>query len=164
MEAPKKQSFGEVLRLLDDAVRETLVYFDKLDPSDLPTTLKAFLLLRTHKETLDSLSKTIDELYRRYDYEILPEAFETLGFDSVKTAGRNFILSTRVNASIPENLRSAAHKWLTEEAKIPELITERVNPKQLSSFAQSYFYQHGKWPPEELIKIHKQNYIQVRKA
>jgi hypothetical protein len=89
---------------------------------------------------------------------------ESQGFDSVKSGGKNFILSTRVNASIPEDMREPGYRWLTDVAKVPELIVPRVNPKQLSSFVKSYFEAHAEWPPEDAIKVHMQNYIQVRKA
>lgn len=161
IESPK---INDVLKLLDEAISSTLVFFEELSPSDLPKMLKAFLQLKMIKEKMEFQLEIIAKLYTQYDYEVIPNAFETLGFDSIKTAGRNFILSTRTNASIPEQSRADAHKWLIEEAKIPELIVERVNPKQLSSFVKSYFETNGKYPPEDLIKVHMQNYIQVRRA
>lgn len=160
----EKPKFKEVLKQLDAAVADTLVHFDQLDPSDLPTLLKSFALLKDTKETLSGLEETISSLYQKLSYETIPNAFETLGFDSVKTAGKNFICSERVNASIPADKRELGHKWLTEVANIPELIVPTVNAKQLSSFVKTYFETNAEWPPEDAMNVHLQRYIQVRKA
>lgn len=149
---------------LDKAITDTILYFELVPSSDLPKLLKAFAELRDNKKRLEELLKSLTLLYTTLDNKVLPDAFEALGFDSVKSAGKNFILSTRVNANITEDKRADAHKWISEEANVPELIQPRINPKQLSSFAVEYFETNGKWPPENLISIHKQNYIQVRKA
>jgi len=154
----------DIIKELDGAVGNTLAYFEGLDPSDIPTLLKAFALLKENKEKLSALSDTISDCYQKHSYEVIPNAFEATGFDSIKIGGRNFILSTRINASISEDQREFGYKWLTDVAKVPELIRETVNSRQLSSFASSYFEAHGAWPPEEVMKVHKQPYIQVRKA
>ena len=159
-----KPKLKDVLKALDSAVADTLAYFDQLDPSDLPTLLKSFALLKDNKEKLTELEKLTSECYQKLSYEVIPNAFEANGFDSIKLAGKNFILATRVNASIPENQREFGYKWIADVAKVPELIRETVNPKQLSSFATQYFEANGAWPPEEAIKVHKQPYIQVRRA
>ncbi len=163
---PKTETlkFKDALKALDKSVSDTLAYFEGLDPSDLPTLLRSFALLKENKEKLSQLESLISDLYQKYSYEVIPNAFEANGFDSIKLAGKNFILSTRVNASIPEDKREFGYKWLTSEAKVPELIKPTVNARQLSSFAQTYFEAHGAWPPEEAMNVHKQNYIQVRKA
>lgn len=160
----EKPKFKDVLKALDAAVGDTLAYFEGIDPSDLPTLLKSFALLKENKEKLSFLEEMISNLYQNLSYEVIPNAFEANGFDSVKLAGKNFILATRVNASIPEDKREAGHEWLINEAKVPELIKSSVNSKQLSSFVTSYFDTHGCWPPEEVMSVHKQTYIQVRKA
>lgn len=154
----------DALKQLDAAVSDTLAYFEGVDPGDIPTLLKSFSLLKDNKEMLSGLEKVISELHQKLSYEVIPNAFETIGFDSVKVGGKNFILSARVNASIPEDKRELGHKWLTEVAKVPELIKPTVNSKQLSSFASMYFEANGCWPPEEVMNVHKQPYIQVRKA
>ncbi len=159
-----KPKLKQVLEALDEAVMDTLAYFDQLDPSDFPTLLKSFALLKDNKEQLTALEEMISKQYQKLSYEVIPNVFETLGMDSTKINGRNFILSTRVNASIPENKSEFGYKWLTEVAKTPELIKQSVNSRALSSFITTYFETHGEWPPEEAITIHKQNYIQVRKA
>ena len=160
-QAPKLK---DALKILDKTVEDVLAYFDQLDPSDLPTLLKSFAQLGENYDKLDILHKTLSKLYDKLSYEVIPNAMESQGFDSVKLGGKNFILSTRVNASIPEDMRKPGFRWLTDVAKVPELIIPRVNPKQLSSFVKSYFETHAEWPPEDAIKVYKQNYIMVRKA
>lgn len=160
----KSRGLKEALKELDEAVTATLAFFNDLDPSDLPTLLKAFSQLKDNKDQLSMLEKLISDQYQQLSYEVVPDAFEANGFDSVKLHGRNFILSTRVNASIPEDKREFGYKWITEVAQVPELIRPSVNSRQLSSFAQSFFEINGRWPPEEAMNVHKQPYIQVRKA
>jgi len=158
------RKLSQVLDELSEVVGDTLAYFDKLDPSDLTTLLKSFSLLKENNDKLKGLSELIGSLTQNLSYEVIPNAMEANGFDSVKLGGKNFILSTRINASIPEDQRDVGYKWLTEVAKTPELIVPRVNAQQLSSFVKTYFETHAEWPPEEAIRVHKQNYIQVRKA
>jgi len=160
----EKLKFKTALEQLSSTITDVMVTFDGIPSTDLPTLLKAFAELRDNKKRLEELLKSITLLYTTLDNKVIPDAFEALGFDSVKSSGRNFILSTRINANITEDKRPAAHKWIEEEAKVPELIQSRINPKQLSSFVAEYFETNGKWPPEDLISVHKQNYIQVRKA
>lgn len=160
----KKVTMRRALADLDEAVNDMLAYFSTIDPSDVPTLLKAFALLRDNKDILTRLEKAVSAQYEKLSYQVIPETFETLGYESIKIDGRNFIISTRVNASIPEDKRAAGLEWLTNEAKIPELIKPTVNSKQLSSFVTAYFNEHGKWPPEEVMTVHKQNYTQIRKA
>lgn len=153
-----------VLDSLEDCVTDAVVYFNNIDRSDLTALLKGFSLLKKHNDKLKALAESLDKLHRELSYEVIPAAMEASGFDSVKLGGENFIVSTRINASIPENQRDIGYKWLTEVAKIPELIVPRVNPQQLSAFVKTYFETHAEWPPEEAIKVHKQNYTQVRKG
>jgi hypothetical protein len=141
-----------------------MVYFDQVDRSDLTTLLRAFAFLKENNDRLKSLAETMDKLYRELSYEVIPNAMDASGFTSVKCDGKSFTVSTRINASIPEDKRDVGYKWLTEVAKTPELIVPRVNSQQLSSFVKTYFETHAEWPPEEAITIHKQNYIQVRRG
>lgn len=154
----------EALNILDDAVGNMLAHFHQLDNSDITTLLTSFALLKENKDKLSSLEETVSKQFQQLSYETIPEVLEAYKMQSVKIAGRNFILSTRVNANISEAQREVGYKWIIEEAKVPELIKPTVNAKQLASFVNSYFETHGKWPPEEAITVHMQNYIQVRKA
>lgn len=158
----------EALDGLDESLKETLAFFSRLDPSNITEMLKAFALLHDACGRLDDAKKTLDQLYDHYNYEVIPLAFgadqPTPTIKSINTAGKNFILSTRINASIPENMRNAGNAWVRDVAGIPELIVPRVNPKQLSSIVKAYFEANAEWPPENAIKVHQQNYIQVRKA
>jgi len=163
-DAGTTRKLSSVLDDLSESVGDTLSYFDKIDKSELNTLLKSFALLKENNDKLKDLAELISKLYQNLSYEVIPNAMEANGFDSVKLGGKNFIVSTRINASIPEDQREVGYRWLTEVAKTPELIVPRVNAQQLSSFVKTYFETHAEWPPEDAIKVHKQNYIQVRKS
>ena len=160
-----QSNLNQALKTLDKAVEETAFFFSNLDPSDLPTLLKSYKNLDENVELLETLTKILNGIHQNLSYEVIPTAFENQGgIDSVKIAGRNFIVAIRTNASIPKDMQARGFEWLRSEAKIPELITETVNSKSLSSFVKGYFEANGKFPPEDCVKIHIQKYIQMRKA
>ena len=164
MEDKRNIKLGEAIDILDDSAKEALVFFEKLDPNNIALMLKAFHGLGVSYDRLSAITKLLGEIYDKYSYEIIPGVFETNEIDSLKTAGFNFILSTRLDASIPENQRDAGNRWVTEVLKCPELIVPRVNPKQLSSVVKAHFEAHAELPPEDAIKVSQRKYIQVRKA
>lgn len=164
MEDKKSVKLNDAIDTLDDSVKTTLVFFEKLDQSNITQVLQAFYMLGVAYDRLDNLTKILGKLYDKYSTETIPEIFQNNQIDSLKTAGHNFISATRLNASIPENMREAGHKWVVEELKIPELIVPRINPKQLSTAIKAYFEATAKLPPEDAVKVHQQQYIQVRKA
>lgn len=161
-DAPKLKT---ALAETDKAVAAAAVFVtSELDRNDLPTMLKAFKELDEAKKYLADIEKALVATHKMLSEQMIPEAFENNGFDSVKLAGRNFIVSTRINASIPEDKRSAGFEWLRTVANVPELIVQTVNSKQLSSFVSSYFEEHAIMPPEEAISVHQVKYTSMRKA
>lgn len=152
------------MKLLDKAVIDTALFFEKLEYSDLPKLLKSFMVLKELNDRLKDNAQIINEIYEKLSYEKVPEVLEANGFDSVKAHGRNFVKSVRTNASIPAEQKEAAHEWIREVAKVPELIQPNINPKSLSSFVAQYFEANAAWPPAELIKVHQKPYISIRKA
>lgn len=164
MQEQKPVKLSEALDQLDNSVSDTLVFFEKLDPNNLSIMLQAFYKLGAAYDRLSTMTKLLGELYDKYSYEVIPATFEAMGIDGLKTAGHNFILSTRLDASIPENMRDAGHQWIIDELKIPELIIPRTNPKQLSSAIKAYFEANARLPPEDAIKVSQRKYIQVRRV
>ena len=160
-EQPK---FSDTLKDLNKAVLATAVLFENMDYANLPVLLKEFEKLHVIRQNLKDQYEVINSIYEKLSYEKIPAAFEANGFDSVKSGGKNFILSVRINASIPQEHKDEAFKWVKDDAKIPELIVPSINPKSLSSFVKSYFEANAMWPPEEAIKVHKQKYTSIRKA
>lgn len=160
----KTPTLSEAIKVLDESVTEMLYFFQELDVTDLPLLLKSFALLKDNKDKLSLLEKLVSEQYQKLSYQVIPNVFETFGLDSAKSGGRNFILSTRVNATIPEDKREFGYRWIADTAKVPELIRETINSQQLSAFARGYFETNAMWPPEEAMSVHQQQYIQVRKA
>lgn len=146
---------------LNEQIKQTLIFFEQLDPSDLTKLLLAFGKLRDAKGLITGMSETIDSLYKKYDYEVVPNVLEANEIDSISVGGKLFSLATRVNASIPENKREVGNKWL-QDVGASALIKPTVNPRQLSSFVKDYFNENGKWPPDDAVTVHKQTYVQVR--
>ena len=150
---------------LDKAVQSAASFVTtELDRNDIPTMLRAFKEIDEAKKYLAEIEKVLTATHKSMSEQMIPEAFENNGFDSVKTAGRNFIVATRLNATIPEDKRSAGFEWLRNVAHVPELIIQTVNSRQLSSFVSSYFEEHAVMPPEEAISVHQVKYTSMRKA
>ncbi len=160
-ETPKAK---DVLKQLQHVVAGMVVIIQGLDKNDVPKLLSAYKELHEIKAVVDEAQILITEQHHKLSYEVIPDAFETLGFDSVKRHGKNFVVSVRINASIPAHMREAGYKWLRDEAKVPELIVPAVNPKSLSAFVKEYFETNAMWPPEDAIKVHKQRYTAIRKT
>ena len=156
-------SLKQLLNDLQKTAQETVIDMSNTDPNDLPTLLKKFKELHEAKELLGAINEVIISLYTMFSYDKIPTAFQDSGFESIKIHGRNFILSGRMNCSINKENEMLAHKWL-EENGLSALIKPNVNSKSLTSAINEYFEANAKFPPPELIKAHKQSYIQVRKA
>jgi hypothetical protein len=159
-----KPRVKDVLAQLQGLVADMCITIQELDKNNIPTLLAAYKQLNEVKDVVDEIYKITHEQYQKLSYEVIPDAFETNKFDSVKAHGRNFVMSVRINASIPEDMREAGYKWITETLNTPELIKPTVNPRQLSSAVKDYFETNAIWPPEDAIKVHKQRYIAIRKA
>ena len=159
-ETPKLK---DAVKSLTDAIDGAMKHFATIAEDDVPALLKSFKALKEHKEELDELQTALSSFYNRLSYEIIPSTFERLEYDSVKVSGRNFVVGSRLNASIPQDKRQEGFKWL-EEHGLGSLIQPNVNPKSLSSAILSYFEEHAEEPPKEAITIHRQKYTSVRKA
>lgn len=160
----EKPRVKDVLAQLQGLVADMVITIQALDKNDIPTLLAAYKQLNEVKDIVDDVYKITHEQYQKLSYEVIPDAFESNKFDSVKAHGRNFVVSVRINASIPEHMRAAGHKWINEVAKVPELIIPSVNSRSLSSYVKDYFETNAMWPPEDAIKVHKQKYTSIRKA
>ena len=152
------------LTALEKATLDMAAIIATLNPDDIPTLARAFKALYECRQQHEAISKIIDTNYRKLADEVLPQAFKNAEIDSIKLAGRNFYLTTRTNASIPEIKQAEGFKWLREVAKCPELIAERVNAKQLSSVVARHFEEFGELPPEDAVTVHFQETIAMRKS
>jgi hypothetical protein len=160
----EKKKLTAVLVELEAAVSETSLFFDTLDISDLPLMLKAFGQLKAAKDRLEASTAFIKDIYDNLSYKTIPELYEVNGFDSVKAEGKNFVLNTRLDASIPYEKRQAGFKWLREVAQVPEIIQETVNPRSLSALVKRMFEATAEMPPEDAVSVHQKRYMSVRKA
>lgn len=134
-----------------------------LDKGNLPELLKGFKTLTEEKNRLDDLVKIVNDIHSNFSHKVLPEAFRTLGVDSIKTAGRNFILNTKMRANITKEQQEAGFAWLRANG-YEDLIRPSVNANSLSSVVNGFFEEHAKLPPEEAISIFTQEYISMRKV
>lgn len=159
-----KRKMAEVIDELELSVGNMLTLIATLDKSDLTTLLRAFGTLYDNRKRLSNIYDVIDRQYRQLAEETLPELFNEQGIDKISVAGKNYSCTVRINASIPEYKSAAGFDWLRNVAKCPELITERVNAKQLSSIVSDYFEEHAALPPPEAVTVHMQPFIGVRKA
>lgn len=160
----EKTKIKDALAVLGEAAANMGMVVTTLDRNDLPTLLRAYKEVHESRQELEAISKIINTAYSALGEEIIPNAFEENEIDAIKLVGRNFYLTTRLNASIPADKRTAGHAWLRDVAKLPELIIERVDSKSLSSAIEAYFEEHAKLPPEEAISVHMKKRIGIRKA
>lgn len=159
-DAPKLR---ECIKELTKATEKTIVFFAAIDRNDIPTLAKAFKQLSDQVKDLEETFKILASLQKEYSYEVLPDAFENAGIDSVKLSGHNFIMAARQNCSIIGDKKDEAHDWLKENG-YSALIQPAVNPKTLSSAMKSYTEEKALNPPDDLFKTHRQRYISVRKS
>src|SRR5882757_7622422 len=111
-EQPEK--LRDAINGLQKAVERTVSYFEALDTSNVPLLLEAYRAIHENAELLDTLNKIINGIKQKTSYETIPKVFESMGYDSVKSKGRNFIVGVRLNASIPLDKRESGFKWLRE--------------------------------------------------
>ena len=163
MTEPKKSSVRECYAALTIAVEEAIANVEGIDPNSINTLLKAFREIATFKEDLESLLKVVNHMHTKLASETIPDSFETNEIDSVKVGGYNFILGTRMYASIPEAKKEEGFAWLREHG-LDALIKPNVNPQSLTSAVKSYVEEHGEMPPDTAITTHMKRNISVRKA
>lgn len=148
---------------LQKAVEKTALFFETLDPTNVPLLLDSYRAIHEQAELLDNLNKTVAEIKRKLSYETIPAQFEAMGIDSIKSKGRNYIVGVRLNASIPLEKRDAGYQWLRDNG-LDSLITPTVNSKSLSSAVTQYIEANAIEPPENAMTVHKQTYTAIRKA
>lgn len=153
----------EATAALAKALGHVTQYFADLDTNDVPTLLKAFKGIHEASGLIEELFKIVKSIEQKCSYETIPNTFESHGFDSVKSQGRNFVVSVRTNASIPLDMREKGHQWLKDN-NMSYLIVPTVNPKSLSSFIKAYTQEKGLIPPDDCIKIHSQKYTSIRQV
>lgn len=164
MSDDKTSNLREAIHALEIAAAKAGLVVAELDPTELSKVLTAFGALHDAKRQIDQVHEYVSGLHRRLSEEIIPDALENAGIESLVVGGKRFGVSTRINASIPAAKRDIGFRWLREVAKCGDIINESVNAKQLSSFIEGYFEEHAELPPEEAITVHMQRYTTVRKA
>ncbi len=154
---------NETMLQLELAVGESLMSVSTIPDGEISQLLKAFGELHDNRKKLKAILELLDSAYNKMSEQTLPELLKQHDIQSLKVGGKNFILSVRLNASIPISKSAEGFAWL-RSVGCSELISERVNAKQLSSFVSDYFEEHAKLPPPEAVTVHMQEHIAVRKA
>jgi hypothetical protein len=157
------RSMREVLEELESAIHKMQEFFKNVDRDDLPKLLTAFRQLQEHKKYLDSLSTDVEKLYQVLSYTIIPDIFQSRNVESMKIGGKNFILSNRLHATITADQKEKAFEWLRKNG-LEDIVQPNVNHKTLTSALGNLLEDKGISPPADVIKIHTQNYIQVRSS
>ena len=152
----------EAMKHLDEAVTDTILFFDKIDKNDIPTLCKAYKQLYDFHAKIEESYKLLSTLKQDTSYITIPEALETAGFDSVTVGSFLYSVGVRTNASINKDKKEEAFDWLREN-NLSALIQEGVNARTLSSAVKEYIETTAKKPPEDLISLHQQKYTSVRK-
>ena len=158
----KAVTLRECLKVLNEAVVRTVLYFETIDRNNIPELASSYKLLKDNVQVLEDITKIAKGLQTKISYEVLPDSIENSGFDSVTVKGYLYTVGVRLNASIPEDMRPAGHEWLKENG-YSAIIIPQVNAKTLSSAMKSYIEEKAKNPPEDAVKIHRQKYISVTK-
>jgi hypothetical protein len=154
---------ADAIKQLSAAVTTASLYLSSIDRNDIPTLVKSFKKLKDDVDVLEEVTKVATGLVKELSYNVIPEAFENHNFDSVKIGGYNYILSVRMNASIPQDKQEAGFEWLQTHG-LGSIIKPAVNPRTLTSAIKEYIAEKGEVPPESVIPIFNQRYISVRKT
>lgn len=133
-----------------------------VNKDNIPELTRRFKALREVKDFIDDLQKVVDSTYEMYSKTIIPDAFELIKMDSAKLHGRNFIVSCRLWASIPEPKQEEGFKWLRKN-DYEMLIQERVNAQKLSSAITGRFRETNTLPPKEAISVAVERHTSIRK-
>lgn len=159
MALPLKQA----LVALQASIKEVLDARDKLDKSNIPDLLEFYRNIYECEDTLGELHKILKEVKDNFSKSVIPDTFESMGLDSIKSKGKTFFIGTRFNCSIPHDKREAGFPWLREN-NLGALITDTVNARSLSSAIKELIETTGVEPPEDCITIHREKYTTMRKA
>lgn len=151
-----------------ESLKETVDFLvekksEHLKEPNLPEICKFYKDMSAQLEAMAALLKVLAEIKREYSESIIPNLIEALNFDSVKVGGYNYIPTSRIQFSIPEEKKEAGFKWLRENG-FDMLIKEGVNSQSLTSAMAEFIEEKGIVPPEEAMSKNTKKYIQVRKA
>ena len=147
---------------LNQALISLLEEREKLQKDDLFGYLDLYGITYDASNNIEKAFKALTAFERDLSYEKITKVMEAKEVPSVRYKGRNFISSFRVFASIPENMRDKGFAWLKDHG-LDGIVKETANANTLSSVMSDFIEETGITPPEDVMKLHRQPYIQVRK-
>lgn len=156
-------SLKQALAALQIAIRGMIAERDALDKSNINEILEFYKKIYDTDNVLSELYDVLHGVKENYSHEVIPNLFESMEIDSIKRKSGNFIVGSKLNASIPFDQREQAHKWLIDNG-LGALITPSVNARSLSSAIKEHIEATAIEPPSDCIKIHRQKYTSIRKV
>lgn len=167
MDASPKQPktmLRDALKAMAEAVPNVAAHFAELEKTaNIAELLRAYKQLQDANSFFGELKKILDELQTNLNKKAIPDIMESLQMDSVKSGGYTFSIGVRTFASIPLDKRDEGFKWL-EANGLSAIIKPAVNQKTLSSAIKSFIEEKGIIPPEDVMTIHQEKYVSVRKS
>jgi hypothetical protein len=151
----------DVLKEAGKGVEDFILDSMAVKKDNIPELTRRFKNLREVKDFLDDLKKVVDSTYEQYSKQIIPDAFENIKMDSCKLHSRNFIVSARLWASIPENKEEVGFPWLVKN-NWEMLIQRKVNAQKLSSAMTGLFRETNTLPPKEAMSITVERHTSIR--
>ncbi len=133
-----------------------------LEGKDITGLLELYRVTYEAHQALEKTTKALGALKQSLSYEKIPATFKEMNIQGLRHNGRNFVLGERFFASIPADMHEKGYAWLHENG-LGGAIKPNINPMTLSSVLEQYIEETGKSPPNDAIKIHMQEYIQMRR-
>ncbi len=148
---------------LNRSIAQIAAHLAEIDSNDLEAHLDIFRIVYESESYIGNANKILGEMKRTLSYEVIPGIMEDKEISSIKFKGKNFVVGSRMDASIPLHMQTKGYEWL-KSVGLDGVIKETANPKALSSVLGQYITETGITPPEDCVKIHYQDYIIMRKA
>ena len=140
----------DVLRELDKEIQDFILDSMSVPKDNIPELTRRFKNLRGIKDFIDDLQKVVDSTYEKFSKHIIPDAMENIHMDNARLHGKQFIVSYRLWASIPQEKQGIGFPWLRKN-NWEMLIEEKVNAQKLSSAMTGVFREKNILPPADAV-------------
>ena len=114
---------------------------------------RAFVSLRSIRDELEELYKSVNKTYDLWKSDKLPSQFDAEGVPTVNLdEGFRITVSHKVFAGIKKDQKEAAYRWLREN-RLGDIITDTVNSSTLSAVAKTMM-EENKELDAEYFNVH----------
>lgn len=157
------EDLKHAIKLLRESTQDVMVAGESLKrTTNIPEICAFYKNVYEQLELLEELVGVIKSIKEEYSKKVIPNLFEAMQVDSIKTSGRSFIRMPEFRASIPQDKMEKGLEWLRNEG-YGMIIKEGVNAQTLASAMREWIKEKGKLPPEDVMSIHTDHYISMRK-